>query len=63
MTEGRWCGDAGGVDALGAPGAVTRHLHMWVALAAKDDRSALPMEANPEGGVRFKRKTGSFMLI
>ena len=63
MTDGRWCGDAGGVDALGAPGTVTRPLHTWVALVAKDDCSAPPMEVNAEGGVRFERKTGSIMLI
>lgn len=34
-----------------------------VALAAKDDRSALPMEADPEGGVRFKRETGGSSIL
>ena len=56
-------GDAGSVDALGAPGSMTRFFTRGAALAAKDDRSALPMEADAEGGVRFKRKTGSIILI
>lgn len=56
-------GDAGGADTLGAPGSMTRFFTRGAALAAKDDRSALPTEANAEGGVRFKRETGSIILI